>query len=218
MAEYKRHHDKRMAGDVFAEGSEFRDGVEKRYGKEKYAELAAAGMQDPHVGSSGTERYSGAEVRAEVREGGMDKAYYEQLKKDGAKFNGNALDFLYDEFGLNFQGGGKNKKPTSETEAPGEGEVEEGTVNEVINDITENETTSPGIPGGGSSVDGMNQDITQDNDITTEITGDNNTVENTQDNSISQTAGRSNYATRAARGLKNQYVLNLLNNWYDHGL
>ena len=212
MAEYKRHHDKRMAGDVFAEGSEFRDGVEKRYGKEKYADLAAAGMQDPHVGSSGTERYSGAEVRAEVREGGMDKAYYEQLKKDGAKFNGNALDFLYDEFGINWQGGGK-KKPAPKPEAPVEVE-EEAPINEVINEITEDETTPPEIPGGGggSFVDGMIQNIAQDNDITTNITGDNNTVENTQDNSISQTAGRSNYATRAARGLKNKYVLDLLNN------
>lgn len=210
MAEYKRHHDKRMAGDVFEEGSEFRDGVERRYGKEKYADLAAAGMQDPHVGSSGTERYSGAEVRAEVREGGMDKAYYEQLKKDGAKFNGNALDFLYDEFGLNFQGG--KKKPAPKPEAPVE--VDEEPINEVINEITEDETTPPKIPGGGggSFVDGMIQNIAQDNDITTEITGDNNTVENTQDNSISQSSGRSDYATRAARGLKNQYVLNLLNN------
>lgn len=211
MAEYKRHHDKRMAGDVFAEGSEFRDGVERRYGKEKYADLAAPGMQDPHVGSSGTERYSGAEVRAEVREGGMDKAYYEQLKKDGAKFNGNALDFLYDEFGINWQGGGKKKgDPTPETPA----EVAEEPINEVINKITEDETTPPKIPGGGggSFVDGMIQNIAQDNDITTDITGDNNTVENTQDNSISQTAGRSNYATRAARGLKNKYVLDLLNN------
>ena len=211
MAEYKRHHDKRMAGDVFAEGSEFRDGVERRYGKEKYADLAAAGMQDPHVGSSGTERYSGAEVRAEVREGGMDKAYYEQLKKDGAKFNGNAQDFLYDEFGLNFQGGGK-KKSSPSPEAPTE--VEEEPINEVINEITEDETTTPEIPsdGGSSYVDGMIQNIVQDNDITTDITGNNNTVENIQDNSISQSSGRSDYATRAARGLKNKYVLDLLNN------
>ena len=194
MAEYKRHHDKRMAGDVFPEGSEFRDGVEKRYGKERYKDLAAPGMQEAHVGSSGTKRYSGAEVRAEVREGGMDADYYRKLKAEGAKFNGNAQDFLYDTFGINFQGGGKKKsKPTE--------------------DAPEVDDAPPQIPGGGGSLlDGMIQNVIQDNDITTTINGDNNEVTNTQDNSVSQSMGSSDYAARAARGLKDQYVLDLIGN------
>ena len=56
-------------------------------------------------------------------------------------------------------------------------------------------------PGGG-------QYVNQNNDINTNITGDNNTVDTNQDNSVSQGGG--DYASRYARGLKNQYVLNLL--------
>ena len=59
----------------------------------------------------------------------------------------------------------------------------------------------------------MQQNINQDNDITTSITGDNNEVTNTQDNSIRQSMGSSDYASRYARGLKDQYVLNLLDRW-----
>jgi len=67
----------------------------------------------------------------------------------------------------------------------------------------------PGIgkPGFGSQY----QSISQDNDITSSISGDNNQVENFQDNSISQSMGSSDYSTRYARGLKDKYVLNLLN-------
>lgn len=56
-------------------------------------------------------------------------------------------------------------------------------------------------PGGG-------QYVNQNNDINTTITGDNNTVDSNQDNAVSQGGG--DYASRYARGLKNQYVLNLL--------
>ena len=63
-------------------------------------------------------------------------------------------------------------------------------------------------PGGGGD---QSQNVFQDNDITNTITGDNNTVENTQDNSIRQSMGSSDYSSRYARGLKDKYVLNLLN-------
>lgn len=62
-------------------------------------------------------------------------------------------------------------------------------------------------PGGNSQT----QNISQDNDISTVLNGDNNVVTNNQDNSISQSMGSSDYATRYARGLKDRYVLNLLN-------
>ena len=55
------------------------------------------------------------------------------------------------------------------------------------------------------------QNIAQDNDITNTINGDNNVISNNQNNSISQSLGSSDYATRYARGLKDKYVLNLLN-------
>ena len=77
-----------------------------------------------------------------------------------------------------------------------------------------NNVTMPGFPsnpGKGGLLNSMIQNVTQDNDITNNISGDNNTVENTQDNSVSQSMGSSAYVDRAARGLKDKYVLNLLN-------
>ena len=65
----------------------------------------------------------------------------------------------------------------------------------------------PGDPVNGSQT----QNVNQDNDIITSITGDNNTVTNNQDNRISQSMGSSDYSSRYARGLKDQYVLNLIN-------
>ena len=98
---YKRHHAKSESGSA--------EGVKARKGEEWFKNAAKAGMQDPHVGSSGTKRYSGAEVRAEVTEGGMDAGYYRKLRADGAKFSGNAQDYLYDTFGLDFGAKGKGK-------------------------------------------------------------------------------------------------------------
>ena len=69
--------------------------------------------------------------------------------------------------------------------------------------------TIPVIPV-GPGTGGQNQYVNQDNDITTNVTGDNNTVDNSQDNSVRQYGGTGDYASRYARGLKNQYVLNLL--------
>ena len=69
------------------------------------------------------------------------------------------------------------------------------------------------LPGSGGNLGpgSQSQNISQDNDITTTITGNNNEVSNFQDNSIRQSMGSSDYGTRYARGLKDQYVLNLLN-------
>ena len=69
----------------------------------------------------------------------------------------------------------------------------------------------PGFPGPGKPGSGdQSQNIYQDNDITNTITGDNNEVSNFQDNSIRQSMGSSDYSSRYARGLKDRYVLNLL--------
>jgi hypothetical protein len=73
-----------------------------------------------------------------------------------------------------------------------------------------NITPIPGL-GGNYGNSGQSQNVYQDNDITNTINGDNNEVSNFQDNSISQSMGSSDYQSRYARGLKDQYVLNLLN-------
>lgn len=84
---------------------------------------------------------------------------------------------------------------------------------------TPSPTPGPGItpypgPSGPPDIFGSNsqtQTVNQDNDINSTVNGDNNTVTNVQDNSISQSMGSSEYSTRYARGLKDQYVLNLMN-------
>ena len=86
-------------------------------------------------------------------------------------------------------------------------------------DVTINPPSGGGSGGGsmpsigrpglfGSS---QNQQVVQDNDIVSNVTGNNNTVTNTQDNSVSQSMGSSDYSSRYARGLKDKYVLNLIN-------
>ena len=77
-------------------------------------------------------------------------------------------------------------------------------------DVTMPGFPSPNPPGEGL-LGGLIQNVAQDNDIYNNISGDNNTVENTQDNSVSQSMGSSSYSDRYARGLKDKYVLNLLN-------
>ena len=72
--------------------------------------------------------------------------------------------------------------------------------------------TIPGFPvTDGERVSSMIQNVNQDNDITNTISGDNNTVTNTQDNSVSQSSGYSDYAPRLARSLKDGYLSKLLN-------
>ena len=78
---------------------------------------------------------------------------------------------------------------------------------QVINDPPRGVAPLEPGPYTGSS---QTQNINQDNDIFTTISGNNNTVSNFQDNSISQSMG-GDYGSRYARGLKDQYVLNLLN-------
>ena len=56
--------------------------------------------------------------------------------------------------------------------------------------------------GGGFGVGGQN--INQDNDVTSTVTGDNNTVTNTQDNSINGFGGAS--AAARSKYLRDQYV------------
>jgi len=80
----------------------------------------------------------------------------------------------------------------------------------------ESDGTTPGTPSMPGFTDGMYQNVNQDNDITTNIDGDNNTVDNQQENSIRQYGGR-DYDVRLANSLKDKYILNLIKRWY-HGI
>ena len=207
----------RMAGS-----QEFRDKIEERKGTEWYDKALKVGdLHDPHVSKEdpSVSRYTGAEIRAEMRHGRGDMTTeeltkkYEDLYASGEiNLNGNAKEFLRDHHDANLvrdgESGGGNDDNDSETPTPPPG-------NEGKPPSTgggDQAITIPGfpVPGRGRGPNSMIQNVNQDNDITNTINGDNNTVENTQDNSIRQSMGSSDYATRYARGLKDQYVLNLL--------
>lgn len=223
----------RMAGDALAETSEaadlssaeaapapdgMRNNLERRIGTDEYTRIGARGQDD----ATGKGKYSAKEVISEFRnrekgtsvdggEGSMVD-YFQGLVNDGAKFNGRAKNYLT-KHGVTFGGGGgggggedgSDPSPTPEpTPAP-----------------TPAPTPTPGPPqtiqpGGPTtpnpfSGNSQTQNINQDNDLNVNVTGSNNTTISTQDNSISQGMGSSDYASRYARGLKDQYVLNLLN-------
>ena len=206
-----------------AGSKEFRDKIEERKGTEWYDSAKTVGdLHDPHMSRDGvTERYSGAEIRAEMRAGRGDMSTeeltkkYEDLYASGEiNLNGNAKEYLRDNFGANLvrnsdgSGGGGGDDETAIGQPVPDNEGKPPSI--IDNDFV----TTPGFPtnppGKGGLLNSMIQNVNQDNDITNNISGDNNTVENTQDNSVSQSMGSSAYADRAARGLKDKYVLNLL--------
>ena len=78
--------------------------------------------------------------------------------------------------------------------------------NPVSNPVqTINPPSSFGVSGSGPT-----QNINQDNDQTSTVVGDGNTVNQNQDNSISQ-GGSSSKRMFMAQGMKDDYVLNLMN-------
>ena len=194
----------RARDDKNAQAAGFRDKVEMDRGKEWYDKATNLGLD--HATKDGA--YTGGEVRAEMRFGRGDKTvdemreYYQGLIDDGTKFNGNARDFLEDKHGLKFPSsdGGETPKPVESTpEAPAAAPAPTPTP-------TSNETNQEigyqppnlGYPGG------MIQNVNQDNDITSNVTGDDNTVTNTQDNSIRQYGGYGSAAR--AKMLRDKYV------------
>ena len=225
---------KRMAGDVFSEdyvgpskefldkkrevrarddksaqAQGFRDKVEMDRGKEWYDKATSLGLD--HATKDGA--YTGGEVRAEMRFGRGDKTvdemreYYQGLIDDGVKFNGNARDFLADKHGLKFPDSGGNDS----TPKPPETSTPEAPATPVSPTPVSNETDQeigyqPPNLGYGF---GMTQNVNQDNDITSNVTGDDNTVTNTQDNSIRQYGGNEYgaYGSAArAKMLRDKYV------------
>ena len=187
----------------------YRDNVEKERGKEWYDQALNLGLDHATKGGA----YTGGEVRAEMRHGRGDKTvdemreYYQGLIDDGVKFNGNARDFLADKHGLIFpeSGGGEETNPkTPETPAPSEPSTPAPTpttITEETNQSIDYQPPQLGYPGFGSQI----QNVNQDNDITSNVTGDNNTVTNTQDNSIKQYGGGFSPAARS-KYLRDKYV------------
>ena len=193
-----------MAGDAF------KNETQRRLGKKEYNRLSESGLQDP----TNKGRYSAAEVKAEMRGGRDGKSteemadYYQGLADGGTKFNKKAMNFLSDRHGVTFGSGGKkgrggrgNEETPAPSPDPAPGPTPTPGPSPSPTPVVPPQP--PGLTGGPS----MTQNVTQDNDQISTITGDNNTVTQSQDNSVNQygaygTAGR-------AQGLRDKYVTDL---------
>ena len=161
--------------------------------------------------SKGAERLSKQDLRRLFHQGGHSKedliAYADSYSGDGPGASGAGAQKLLNRW--------RNKLGQPEEETPVDDTPEDDTP--VDNPATPPPSEDPKPVGpiiikpGKPGTSNQNQIVNQDNDITTNITGDNNTVTNTVDNSVTQSGMiDGNYAQRFASGLKDQYVLNLL--------
>ena len=206
-----------MSKNRMAGSKEFRDKIEERKGTEWYDKASKVGeLHDAHMSGDGeTARYSGAEIRAEMRAGRGDmtteeltKKYEDMYASGEINLNGNAKEFLREHHGANLvrngEGGGGS-----------DGGGDDG-VNPPVSDpepITTPDGPDQSIgyqpPRGGFGVGGQQiQNVNQDNDITSNVTGNDNTVTNTQDNSVKQYGGSDIDFSAAARSkhLRDRYV------------
>ena len=190
------------------------DRLRERLGGDEYDRIKESGLQggiSTEGFDSSKKRYSAAEVTAELRnrgdksvndgEGSMQE-YFQGLVDDGSRFNNKARAKL-EGIGVNFGGGGSDN-PGNETETP------DVSIPETPDD-TPNPSPNPGPsiptlpPGLGSSSTSQTQIVNQDNDIISNVSGDNNIVTNTQDNSVNQYGAYGSTAERA-KALRDRYV------------
>jgi len=187
--------------------SGYRNSNERRLGTEEYDRISAEGLQD--ADNSG--RYSAKEVIAEMRSGRDGRTteemaeYYQGLADDGTKFNARAQKFLSDRHGVTF--GGSGTGGGSDEEAPAPTPTEETPNPTPTPTPTPSPTPTPErppitvYPGPGGT-----QIINQDNDQTSTINGDNNTVTQTQDNSINSYGA---YSANRAQALRDKYTADI---------
>ena len=163
-----------------AGSNEFRNRLEERLGTEEYERIGQRGLQGK-ADQKNKNVYSAAEVISEFRnrpkgvkvdEGDNSMVnYFQGLVNDGSKFNLKARDYLKSK-GVTF---GKNG---------GDGDGSDNPADPVTS--APEQTTNNGSGSGRGGNMSPSQDVNQDNDITTTIDGNDNTVNNTQDNSVTQ--------------------------------
>ena len=159
-------------------GDKFRDKIEEKKGTEWYDAAKKVGhLHDPHMSKEdpGVARYTGAEIRAELRAGRGDKTVDDMIKHYESEYangninlNGNAKEFLREKHGAVLERMKKGGDPKPEDPKP------------------DPEVTTP-TPPPGSAVSGPgrnSQSQSQANPVT--VTGDNNqtTVDNSQNQTI----------------------------------
>ena len=204
-----------MSSSRMANSDEFKNELQRRLGKEEYERIGAEGHDRPNDRG----QYDAAEVKSEFRN--SDKSveemteYYQGLADSGTKFNQRARDFLSAK-GVTLGGGGSGGGD-DDSSGGDDGSGSGGTTPTPTPTPTPSPTPGPIFPPAPTNpapIFGTNtqtQTVNQDNDINSTVNGDNNSVSINQDNSVSQSMGSSDYASRFARGLKDQYILNLMN-------
>ncbi len=182
-------------------GITYKEGISKHFG------------DDGSIGENDIKRmmeagYSSDDVYNFSKKKGLNYNQYGQkyMKAQGDYQIGKGSDQWGDVFGSKASDNNEVESLTPET---GTGSITNNVVKE------ESSESGPGVGYPGPIKPGIfgsqYQNITQDNDITTNITGNQNVVTNTQDNSIGQSGGNFTYADDYARGLKDRYILNLTN-------
>ena len=194
------------------------DRLRERLGGDEYDRIKESGLQGGIATEgfdSSKKRYSAAEVTAELRnrgdksvndgEGSMQE-YFQGLVDDGSSFNNKArakLEGIGVTFGGTGGGGGGGGEDTTPTPTP------DPTPTDPPVSIQPVPSPSPGpsipeMPPGLTSPGSQTQIVNQDNDQISNVNGNNNTVNQNQDNSVSQ-FGAYGTADRAAE-LRNKYV------------
>ena len=201
----------RMAGS-----KEFRDSIEERKGTEWYDKASKVGdLHDPHMSKEdpSVARYSGAEIRSEMRAGrdGMSeedlvKQYEKQYASGEINLNGNAKDFLRNNFGANLVRDGESGGGDGGSDDGGGGDTGGGDTGGGSGGGTGGGGGADQEIGYGNATDGMTQNVNQDNDIISNVTGNNNTVTNTQDNSVKQYGAWGSKTADRAKALRDRYV------------
>ena len=201
----------RMAGDELSKYGSLGD----RFGEDYVDRVKEDGRQDGN-------KYSRKELASEFRYGRGDTSVDDTVAKyqdmvDSGKFKGNnkAQGFL-EMHGVQFGNGEDSADipdpvetgPVTSDPAPTVGEINIDTGSGPV-DISPEPTYGGGFSG-GSGGQTQTQTVVQDNDQTSTVIGSGNTVTQNQDNSISQNGFNSAKVAKAS-GLKNDYILNLLN-------
>ena len=182
-----------VAEDLSAKEEGFRNALERNIGTEEYERIGAAGHDDPTKAGE----YSAKEVISEFRNRGEGVSVddgpgsmvekYQGMVDEGTRFNKKATEFLKMR-GVSFGDGTDPVDPEPTPDDPVETTPELPSP-EPPKDETDPWPFAPGAGPGIGAGGGMSQQVQQDNDINTSITGSNNTVTNNQDNSVSQSSG-----------------------------
>jgi hypothetical protein len=191
----------RMAGEELTKYGSLGD----RFGEDYVDRVKGDGRQDGN-------KYSRKELASEFRFGRGDTSVDDTVAKyqdmvDSGKFKGNnkAQGFL-EMHGVNF-GNGEDPADVPEPEVTPTPTVDDIDIDTGSGPV---DMTPNPFAGGSVGLGGQSQTVVQDNDQTSTVVGNGNTVTQNQDNSISQNGFNSEKAAKAT-GLKDNYILNLIN-------